>query len=123
MSNITDTVVYEFKNKLFDKELLLNLIRNEKIAKNLINNVVISIHEKIDDFYIYFKNGDIKNLILIAHKMKGTLAQIGASKTSDLLFELGEVLKSEDIVLSRKLYKKFLIQLEELKRELIEFIK
>ena len=120
--DITENKMTENKIQLFDKNFLLDLLGDEEIIKPIIKDVLDTIPERMDLLEKYIDENNFEELRSLAHKMKGSFAQIGAEPSSNILYEIEKASKQNDIKLASEKVNLLSIQMKELELELNEYL-
>ena len=110
------------RTQLFDENFLIDLIGDDEVTKPIIKDVLDIIPERMELLEKYKKESNLEELRSLAHKMKGSFAQIGAEPTSNILFEIEKASKENDLEFVVNNFDILSSQIEELKKELNDYL-
>ncbi|WDD96854.1 hybrid sensor histidine kinase/response regulator [Thalassomonas actiniarum] len=88
----------EPQDEIWDKEGFLKRIRNnEEIARTLVNMFLEEMPEVIESLYLAIAEKNFADVAAFAHKMNGTMKNIGGISSSKIVAKMEEVAKAGDI--------------------------
>ncbi|WDE09637.1 response regulator [Thalassomonas haliotis] len=88
----------EPQDEIWDKEGFMKRIRNnEEIARTLVNMFLEEMPEVIESLYLAIAEKNFADVASFAHKMNGTMKNIGGISSSKIVAKMEEVAKAGDI--------------------------